>query len=81
MLLVRLAVLWIDHVPGTPAGPLAALCGVAIVPLAVLSVRLPEHVGVRLRRAVDLVETIGVIALFPLAVGVFGVYVRLLHQF
>ncbi|WP_442817518.1 type VII secretion integral membrane protein EccD [Streptomyces sp. NBC_01296] len=81
VLLVRLAVLWIDHVPGTPAGPLAALCGVAIVPLAVLSVRLPEHVCVRLRRAVDLVETIGVIALFPLAVGVFGVYVRLLHQF
>ncbi|WP_437112508.1 type VII secretion integral membrane protein EccD [Streptomyces syringium] len=81
VLLVRLVVLWIDHIPGTPAGPLAALCGVAIVPLAVLAVRLPEHVGVRLRRAVDLVETIGVIALFPLAVGVFGVYVRLLHQF
>ncbi|MEV6779953.1 type VII secretion integral membrane protein EccD [Streptomyces syringium] len=81
VLLVRLVVLWIDHLPGTPAGPLAALCGVAIVPLAVLAVRLPEHVGVRLRRAVDLVETIGVIALFPLAVGVFGVYVRLLHQF
>ncbi|MGI5528138.1 type VII secretion integral membrane protein EccD [Streptomyces syringium] len=81
VLLVRLVVLWIDHIPGTPTGPLAALCGVAIVPLAVLAVRLPEHVGVRLRRAVDLVETIGVIALFPLAVGVFGVYVRLLHQF
>ncbi|GGR04965.1 type VII secretion integral membrane protein EccD [Streptomyces netropsis] len=81
VLLVRLVVLWIDHIPGTPYGPLAALCGVAIVPLAVLAVRLPEHVGVRLRRAVDLVETIGVIAVFPLAVGVFGVYVRLLHQF
>ncbi|MFI9238467.1 type VII secretion integral membrane protein EccD [Streptomyces sp. NPDC053079] len=81
VLLVRLAVLWIDHIPGTPAGPLAALCVVAVAPLAALAVRLPEHVGVRLRRAVDLVETIGVIALFPLAVGVFGVYVRLLHQF
>ncbi|MEV4433410.1 type VII secretion integral membrane protein EccD [Streptomyces sp. NPDC049585] len=81
VLLVRLAVLWTDHVHGTPYGPLAALCAVAVAPLAVLAVRLPEHVGVRLRRAVDLVETIGVIALFPLAVGVFGVYVRLLHQF
>ncbi|MEU7135200.1 type VII secretion integral membrane protein EccD [Streptomyces sp. NPDC046261] len=81
VLLVRLAVLWIDHIPGTPSGPLAALCVVAIAPLAALAVRLPEHVGVRLRRAVDLVETIGVIALFPLAVGVFGIYVRLLHQF
>ncbi|MFD5929742.1 EsaB/YukD family protein [Streptomyces sp. NPDC060333] len=81
VLLVSLVVLWIDHVPGAPYGPLAALCGVALVPLAVLAVRLPEHVGVRLRRAVDLVETIGVIALFPLVVGVFGVYARLLHQF
>ncbi|MEU8583629.1 EsaB/YukD family protein [Streptomyces abikoensis] len=81
VLLVRLVTLWIDHVPGTPYGPLAALCAVAVVPLAVLAVRLPEHVGVRLRRAVDLVEAVGVIALFPLAVGVFGVYVRLLHQF
>ncbi|MDT0453911.1 type VII secretion integral membrane protein EccD [Streptomyces hesseae] len=81
VLLVRLVTLWIDHVPGTPYGPLAALCAVAVVPLAVLAVRLPEHVGVRLRRAVDLVEAVGVIALLPLAVGVFGVYVRLLHQF
>ncbi|MFG2182963.1 EsaB/YukD family protein [Streptomyces abikoensis] len=81
VLLVRLVTLWIDHVPGTPYGPLATLCAVAVVPLAVLAVRLPEHVGVRLRRAVDLVEAVGVIALFPLAVGVFGVYVRLLHQF
>ncbi|MCC3777630.1 type VII secretion integral membrane protein EccD [Streptomyces sp. UNOB3_S3] len=81
VLLVRLVTLWIDHVPGTPYGPLAALCAVAVVPLAVLAVRLPEHVGVRLRRAVDLVEAVGVIALFPLAVGVFGVYARLLHQF
>ncbi|GHC50712.1 type VII secretion integral membrane protein EccD [Streptomyces cinnamoneus] len=81
VVLVRLAVLWIDHIPGTPYGPLTALCAVAVAPLAVLAIRLPEHVGVRLRRAVDLVETIGVIALFPLAVGVFGVYVRLLHQF
>ncbi|MEU3354803.1 EsaB/YukD family protein [Streptomyces sp. NPDC037389] len=81
VLLVRLVTLWIDRVPGTPYGPLAALCVVAVVPLAVLAVRLPEHVGVRLRRAVDLVEAVGVIALFPLAVGVFGVYARLLHQF
>ncbi|MFI9200350.1 type VII secretion integral membrane protein EccD [Streptomyces sp. NPDC053048] len=81
VLLVRLAMLWIDHTAGTPYGPLAALCTAALVPLGVLAVRPPEHVRVRLRRAVDLVETLGVIALFPLAVGVFGVYVRLLHQF
>ncbi|MFI1968168.1 type VII secretion integral membrane protein EccD [Streptomyces cinnamoneus] len=81
LLLVRLAVLWIDHTHGGVYGPLAALWLATLVPLGVLAVRPPEHVRVRLRRAVDLVETTGVIALFPLAVGVFGVYVRLLHQF
>lgn len=88
VLLVRLAVLWIDHGghthgtgTATPYGPLAVLALAAVVPLGVLAVQPPEHVRVRLRRAVDLVETFGVIALFPLAVGVFGVYVRLLHQF
>ncbi|MFI9308349.1 type VII secretion integral membrane protein EccD [Streptomyces triculaminicus] len=81
VLLVRLAVVWIDHTGGTPYGPLAALGAAAVVPLGVLAVRPPEHVRVRLRRAVDFVETVGVIALFPLAVGAFGVYGRLLHQF
>ncbi|MFH8368742.1 type VII secretion integral membrane protein EccD [Streptomyces sp. NPDC018031] len=81
VLLVRLVSLWIDTADGTPYGPLAVLAGAALLPLAVLVVQPPEHVRVRMRRAVDLVEAVGVLALFPLAVGAFGVYGRLLDAF
>lgn len=81
VLLVRLAVLWTDTVAGPPYGPLALLGAAALLPLGVLAVHPPEHVRVRLRRIVDLIESIGVIVLFPLAVGVFGVYGRLLDAF
>ncbi|MGP3980582.1 type VII secretion integral membrane protein EccD [Streptomyces sp. KR80] len=81
VLLVRLAVLWAHGVDGPPYGPLAVLGVAALLPLAVLAVELPEHVRIRLRRVADLVESAGVIALFPLAVGAFGVYGRLLNAF
>jgi hypothetical protein len=79
LLVVRLAVLWMDHAGG--GGPLALLCGAAVLPLLVLAVQPPEHVRIRLRRVADLIESIGVIGLFPLAVGVFGIYGQLLDQF
>ncbi|MGF1432023.1 type VII secretion integral membrane protein EccD [Kitasatospora sp. LaBMicrA B282] len=79
--LVRLAVLWADRVHGGVPGPLLLLCGMAAVPLVMLAVAPAEHVLVRLRRGLNLVETAGVVALFPLAVGVFGVYARLLGAF
>ncbi len=78
-LLVRLVMWWMEHAGG--AGPLALLCAAAVLPLAVLAMQVPEHVQVRLRRMGDLVESIGLVVLFPLAVGVFGVYGRLLNQF
>jgi type VII secretion integral membrane protein EccD len=78
-LLIRLAVLWSHH--GGPYGPVAAPAAAALVPLGVLTVHPPEHVRVRLRRAVDAAEAVGVIALLPLAVGAFGVYGRLLGTF
>ncbi|MBT2369226.1 type VII secretion integral membrane protein EccD [Streptomyces sp. ISL-10] len=78
-LVVRLVVLWMQHTAG--AGPLAVLCAAAVVPLLVLAVQPPEHVRVRLRRTADLVESIGVVGLFPLAVGVFGAYGQLLNKF
>ncbi|WKX74317.1 type VII secretion integral membrane protein EccD [Streptomyces sp. XD-27] len=81
VLFVRLVVLWIDHVDGEPYAPLAVLAMAAVLPLGVLAVRPPEHVRVRLRRVVDLVEAVGVVALFPLVVGAFGVYGRLLDVF
>lgn len=79
VLVVRLVVLWMQHAGG--AGPLALLVVAAVLPLLVLAVQPPEHVQVRLRRMADLVESIGVVGLFPLAVGVFGVYGQLLNKF
>ncbi|WP_345655767.1 type VII secretion integral membrane protein EccD [Streptomyces tremellae] len=63
------------------AGALALLVALAVVPLLMLAGRLPEHLGVRLRRLGDAAESAGVIALFPLLIGVFGVYGRLLGTF
>ncbi|TXS34324.1 type VII secretion integral membrane protein EccD [Streptomyces sp. OR43] len=79
VLVVRLVMLWMDHAGGT--GPIAVLCAAALLPLLALAVEPPEHVRVRLRRTADLVESIGVVGLFPLAVGVFGMYGQLLNKF
>ncbi|MBG0855263.1 type VII secretion integral membrane protein EccD [Streptomyces spinoverrucosus] len=79
LLVVRLAVLWLDHAGG--AGALVLLAAAALLPLLVLAIEPPEHVRVRLRRLADLVESLGVIGLFPLAVGVFGIYGQLLNKF
>ncbi|MGW0392944.1 type VII secretion integral membrane protein EccD [Streptomyces sp. NPDC003042] len=79
LLVVRLVMLWAEHDGG--AGPLAVLAVAALLPLVVLAVRPPEHVQVRLRRTADLIESIGMVGLFPLAVGVFGMYGQLLDKF
>ncbi|MGW1125157.1 type VII secretion integral membrane protein EccD [Streptomyces sp. NPDC002526] len=76
---VRLVMLWLDHSGG--GGPVAVLCAAALLPLLALVAEPPEHVRVRLRRTADLIESIGVVGLFPLAVGVFGVYGQLLNKF
>ncbi|MFK0049184.1 type VII secretion integral membrane protein EccD [Streptomyces sp. NPDC090741] len=79
VLLVRLLMLWVGH--GGGAGALAALCVAALLPLTALAMQPPEHVQVRLRRMADLVESVGMVGLFPLAIGVFGVYGQLLDKF
>lgn len=79
VLVVRLVMLWMDHAGG--AGPIVVLCAAALLPLLALAVEPPEHVRVRLRRTADLVESIGVVGLFPLTVGVFGMYGQLLNKF
>ncbi len=73
---VRLALLWADG--GSPAGVLIALCLLAALPVAALTVRLPEHVRVLLRRLTDVVEVVSVVALIPVGLGAFGVFDRLL---
>ncbi|WP_432175178.1 type VII secretion integral membrane protein EccD [Streptomyces sp. Tue6028] len=78
-LTVRLLSVWLER--SGAAGPLTVLAALAMVPLVVLAVQPAEHVRVRLRRAGDVLESLGVIALFPLLLGVFGVYGRLLDTF
>lgn len=77
---VRLAWVWLDDGSGA-AGPPAALVLLALMSLGVSAVRPAELVRVRLRRVGDVLESVGVIALLPLVIGVFGVYGRLLGTF
>ncbi|MFI1563045.1 type VII secretion integral membrane protein EccD [Streptomyces sp. NPDC020490] len=77
---VRLVSVWSER-SGTAGTPLIVLAALAVLPLAVLAVQPSEHVRVRLRRAGDLLESVGVMALLPLLIGVFGVYGRLLGTF
>lgn len=80
VILVRLLVLWAAE-PSSGALPLLALSGLAAASLALLAVRPPDHIRVRARRLVNAVEMLAVVALFPVVVGVFGVYGQLLDTF
>ncbi|RLV66757.1 secretion protein Snm4 [Streptomyces sp. CBMAI 2042] len=80
VLVVRLVMLWMEQASGG-SGPVLLLAAAALLPLLALSVEPPEHVRVRLRRTADLVESIGMVGLFPLAIGVFGMYGQLLNKF
>ncbi|MEU0162129.1 type VII secretion integral membrane protein EccD [Streptomyces sp. NPDC006261] len=80
VLVVRLVMQWMEQASGG-SGPVILLGVAALLPLLALSVEPPEHVRVRLRRTADLVESIGMVGLFPLAVGVFGMYGQLLDKF
>jgi hypothetical protein len=79
---VRLAWVWAERGgTGGAGGAVAALVAAALVALGVLVVRPSERVRMRLTRIGDVLESVGVIALFPLVIGVFGVYGRLLGTF
>ncbi|MFF4500059.1 type VII secretion integral membrane protein EccD [Streptomyces sp. NPDC001401] len=77
---VRLLSVWVER-SGATGPALVVLVALAVLTLAALVVQPAEHVRVRLRRAGDLLESVGVIALLPLLIGVFGVYGRLLGTF
>ncbi|MFF8789933.1 secretion protein snm4 [Streptomyces sp. NPDC015125] len=79
---VGVGLVWQGAADGAgPSGALAALGVLAVLPLVVLAVRVPEHVQLRLRRLMNLVESVSVVALIPVALGALGVYSRLLHTF
>jgi type VII secretion integral membrane protein EccD len=76
---VGLITVWLER--SAAGGPLGVLVTLAVAPLVVLTVHPAEHVQVRLRHVGDVLESVGVIALLPLVIGVFGVYGRLLDTF
>ncbi|MGW2830560.1 EsaB/YukD family protein [Streptomyces sp. NPDC001286] len=79
---VRLTWVWAERGgTGGAGGAVATLVVAAVVTLGVLVVRPSERVRVPVRRFGDVLESVGVIALFPLVIGVFGVYGRLLGTF
>jgi type VII secretion integral membrane protein EccD len=78
-ILLGLLSVWQDHA-GT-AAPLAAALALLVTTLVALVVEPVEHVRARLRRLADRLETVAVVAAVPLAIGVFGIYGRLLDTF
>ncbi|MDC2959857.1 EsaB/YukD family protein [Streptomyces gilvifuscus] len=79
---VRLTWVWAERGGTGGAGAaVTALVLATLVTLGVLVVRPTERVRVPVRRFGDVLESVGVIALFPLVIGVFGVYGRLLGTF
>lgn len=61
--------------------PLAVALAAVAVPVVVLVLDPPEHTRARVRRISDLLESVAVVALLPVVLGVFGVYSRLLEVF
>jgi hypothetical protein len=74
------SVVGVGLAPGIPTGVLLALCVAAAVGLVVLVVARPSvQTRIRLRRAGDLLESVGAVAIPPFLLGVFGVYAALLE--
>ncbi|UKY51007.1 secretion protein snm4 [Streptomyces inhibens] len=70
---VRVVLLWATD-GGARVLALVALGVLAGLPVAVLAVRVPEPLRARLRRWLDLVESVSVVVLIPVALGAFGLY-------
>lgn len=72
----------VAHLAPGPSWPAAGACLLVGAAAAAVLVRRPApHVMARARRVADRVEGLAAMAALPLAVGVFGVYARLLEVF
>jgi hypothetical protein len=67
----------------SPPAEWPVLAGVALAAVAALALvgPPPEHVGARLRGVADRLEAVTVVAMVPVAFGVFGLFGRLLQAF
>ncbi|MPZ64139.1 MAG: type VII secretion integral membrane protein EccD [Pseudonocardiaceae bacterium] len=72
---------WMQAEPDLWLGGVAVAGAVAVVGLVVLGYEPPPHTRARARQLADRLEGLAVIGLIPVAVGVFGVYSRLLDTF
>jgi len=72
---------WLRLVPGQWWEAAAAVLAVAAIAVVVLAHRPSAHGRARARQVADRLESLAVVASVPVAVGVFGVYERLLAAF
>ncbi|MDG4778153.1 type VII secretion integral membrane protein EccD [Micromonospora sp. WMMD961] len=72
---------WARDAPGVWWGPALVALAFCAVTLVILAYRPPPHALARARQYADRVEALTVMALVPVAVGVFGLYSRLLNTF
>ena len=72
---------WVGHDSWAVAPAIGVLLLALVPPIVVLSAEPPEHVRARLRRIVNRIEAIAVVAMLPVAIGAFGTFERLLDTF
>lgn len=72
---------WVRETPGAWWGSALMALAFCAVALVILAYRPPPHALARARQYADRAEALTVMALVPVAVGVFGLYSRLLNTF
>ncbi|CAL99925.1 type VII secretion integral membrane protein EccD [Saccharopolyspora erythraea NRRL 2338] len=72
---------WLFVAPAQWWGGVLVAVAVLSIGFAALAYRPPAHVRARARQLADRVEGVAVVAMVPVAVGVFGIYERLLQTF
>jgi ESX secretion system protein EccD len=72
---------WMRRAPGTWWAGAIVVVAVAVIAVVVVDHQPRPHTRARARQLADRFESLAVLALIPVAVGVFGVYPRLLHIF
>jgi type VII secretion integral membrane protein EccD len=72
---------WMRAAPALWWAGVACALVVAVLGLVALGYDAPPHVRARARQIADRAEGLAVVALVPVAVGVFDVYTKLLHTF
>ncbi|MFC3996264.1 EsaB/YukD family protein [Nocardiopsis sediminis] len=81
VVLVSAALAGAGHAPWAFWTALGLLVAGLAIPIVALAAEPPEFVRARLRRITSRVEAVAVVALIPVALGVFGTYERLLTTF